>query len=134
MQEKLALQLLRDRRITVDEALALLGHQPAPTETPQPRPTRIRRNKKTQRHYTNEDHQRIVETYLGNGGDAAETARVLGMTRTSLNNHLKYAGLVPCASTAEVERVVVWRTRRGLYTHLGRPEIGQRSAFVKAAN
>jgi len=130
MNERFALELLRDRRISVEEALTLLGHQTngATPASSQPQRPRRRRRVDATRRFTIEDHYRMVETYLKNGRKLTVTADELGIKAATIQNHLQYAGVHDCFTQDDVNRVMNWRRRRGLYLDLGpaqmRPRYG----------
>lgn len=122
MKEKLVLELLAKGRLSVEESAALLGlTQQLPTVQQARKP--LRRRNKVQSVYTIADHMRFVNTYLDCDADIKIAAEKLGITVTTLRNHIQYAGLATLPNDAVLRRVMTWRRNHKMYLHLPGPQV-----------
>lgn len=111
-----------DRR-EAGRLLLQVAKRPKPSEPSHPRPRRRYPNRKK---FTNQDHYKIVQTFLKNDKRLNVTVDELGFDKATIQNHLKYAGITPCFCEGDAKRVMTWRRRRGLYLDLGTPKIESR--------
>lgn len=136
MNHKALLELVANGRLTVHDALTLMGDE-TPTERIgiSPAPSKKRRPNKTQTIYTLEDHFAIVNAYIEADGNRAEVAYKLDISPQTVLNHAQYAGLADCTNQDQANRVVTWRRNRKMYLELGAPTVrrpGGTHRIVKA--
>ena len=115
------LKLVEKQTITAQQFVEMMAAIEV-KDCPQPaEPTKITRKKTTQRHYTDADHLTIVQVAKLCNLNCKEAGRRLNIPPITVKGHIRYAGLIGCASLEEIERVKAWRRNHKMYLDLPEP-------------
>lgn len=125
------LRALEEKEITVQECIDAIGSlaESEQQQTAPAQPTKTTRKKTLQRYYTNDDHLKIIQCAIALDLNCKKTAEAMGIPPITVRGHLRYAGLEPCVSQADVERVIIWRRKRKMYLDLPAPTISRKAAI-----
>jgi hypothetical protein len=124
------LKMVQNQKLSADQfvQIAAIIDFEETTVTPE-KVEKQSRNKTVQRYYSNEDHLLIIKTVYHHGKNYKAAASALGLPPISVKGHMKYAGMAPCTTQADVERVKTWRKKRGLYQNLPDPIVETTPAY-----